>query len=476
MPTHIAKYEILRHLGQGAMGEVFLARDPLIGREVAIKTIAQPQVQGAADRFLREARAAGQLSHPNLVTIHEFGEDQGLLYLVMEYLPGEDLHALLARKALSPREVLEVLAQVCDGLAYAHARGVLHRDIKPSNIRVSRVGGKLQAKVLDFGIARVTGSDLTGTGTLLGTFGYMAPEYIQSGQPDPRSDLFAVGVILYEALAGERPFTGDSTATVLYRVVHDPPPPLRPQALVGISPAVRAVLAMALAKDPEDRYLTAEALAANLRSGMDPAWRGVGGGARTAVVAAEPPVARPSVLPTPAVPPDRRILWLGTAVLVVVAGAVAYVGMRKPAAAAPAAVARPPVVMSPPPAEVPSAATADSVGTLEEAAVTLDRDPKAALGFIDRFLVTDPRNPRAWALKLVAHYELDDVEGVRATLQEAEGKGIPPKVLLLIPRVRQMLKQEAESPKLPADLHGRLLEGPAPDLPRRRLPLKGFRS
>ena len=219
MIRKLGRFDILKSLGQGAMGEVFLGLDPAIGREVAIKTIHREAALGteARQRFAREARAAGTLNHPNLVTIHEFGEDQGVLYLAMEFVPGMDLEAMLRDRVLAPVEALEVLAQVCDGLAYAHQKGVLHRDIKPSNIRVSREGECLRAKVMDFGIARVAGSDMTGTGTLLGTFGYMAPEYIRTGVPDPRSDLFAVGVILYEALAGRRPFDGDTTATVLYR-------------------------------------------------------------------------------------------------------------------------------------------------------------------------------------------------------------------------------------------------------------------
>lgn len=512
MPTRIGKYDILRRLGQGAMGEVFLARDPLIGREVAIKTIAPAQAQGeeARERFLREARAAGQLSHPNLVTIHEFGEDQGLLYLVMEYVPGEDLLGLMAVKALHPREILEILAQVCDGLAYAHGKGVLHRDIKPGNIRVARPGGRLQAKVMDFGIARITGSDLTGTGTLLGTFGYMAPEYIQTGHPDPRSDLFAVGVILYEALAGQRPFTGETTATLLYRVVHEPPAPLDPKALAGISPAVGAVLAMALAKDPEDRHLTAEAMAANLRACMDPAWHGVGIGAKTIAIRDDaPPTVPIRLAEAPAAPRRRAALWLGAGCLLVAGAAGAVFWPRRPAApaqtapaasppvpaprseAAPAAGVKPepaqpaaaapapkserptparPVEARPDPA--PQAPPRPALASLDEAVARLDREPRAALAFLDRLLAEDPAHVRAWGLKLVAHYELDDFDGCRATLREAGAQGVPFKAMLMVPRVRQMLKQEANQPKLPPELRGLLREGAGRELPRKRFPLR----
>ncbi|HEX9082634.1 MAG TPA: serine/threonine-protein kinase, partial [Holophagaceae bacterium] len=218
MLQQLGKFKILRQLGHGAMGEVYLGQDPAIGREVAIKTIRSEAALGpeARERFAREAQAAGTLNHPNLVTIHEFGEDQGMLYLAMEYVPGSDLGALFRERALAPVDLLEVLAQVCDGLAYAHARGVLHRDIKPSNIRVHREGAGWRAKVMDFGVARMEGSDLTSTGTILGTFGYMAPEYIRNGAAEARSDLFAVGVMLYEGLSGRRPFEGDTTATILY--------------------------------------------------------------------------------------------------------------------------------------------------------------------------------------------------------------------------------------------------------------------
>ena len=508
MLTRIAKYEILRRLGQGAMGEVFLAKDPLIGREVAVKTISAAHAQGeeARERFLREARAAGALSHANLVTIHEFGEDDGMLFLVMEYVPGEDLHALIALKALPPREILEVLAQVCDGLGYAHTKGVLHRDIKPSNIRVARPGGKLQAKVMDFGIARISGSDFTGTGTLLGTFGYMAPEYIQTGRPDPRSDLFAVGVILYEALSGDRPFKGDTTATVLYRIVHDTPPPIDAKALQGVSPAVRAILAVALAKDPGDRFQSAEEMAKALRAAMDPSWRGLGTGAATVAVAEALPTARIQPPPAVAPPAPKRIgLWIAVGLLAV-AGSAAVVYWPKPVREGSTRPAAPPLQIQAPPAPepiqppatkpetapvpktvsrvvpvpieapVPPKPDASAPATLDEAAMILDRDPKATLGFIDRLLVADPHNARAWALTLVAHYQLDDIEGFRAAARGFHDSGTPRKALLMVPRFRMLLKQERENPKLPPALREKLFENLPPprgeDPPRPRFPLK----
>ncbi|MDE3244800.1 MAG: serine/threonine protein kinase [Acidobacteriota bacterium] len=272
----LGKFHIKKVLGQGAMGEVYLGEDPSIGREVAIKTILPSAAQGdeAKERFEREAKAAGALNHPNLVTIYEFGEDQGVLYIAMELVPGHDLQELLADQSLTQTEVLEVLGQVCDGLDYAHRQGVVHRDIKPSNIRVQRDGKKLRAKVMDFGVARVANSDMTATGMVMGTVSYMAPEYIRSGKPDPRSDLFAVGVILYEALSGRKPFNGDTTPTILYKIVNEAPEPIDLSILQGISPLVRSVLDKGLSKDPDTRYQTGEAFAKALRAVKDPTWQG----------------------------------------------------------------------------------------------------------------------------------------------------------------------------------------------------------
>lgn len=276
MFTRLGKFQIQRVLGQGAMGEVLLGIDPTIGREVAIKTILPTAQTGgdAKERFAREAKAAGVLNHPNLVTIYEFGEDQGVLYIAMELVKGHDLEELFREQSLTRSEALEILAQVCEGLQYAHSAGIVHRDIKPSNVRVTRDGKRIHAKVMDFGVARVGNSDMTATGMVMGTVSYMAPEYIRTGKPDPRSDLFAVGVMLYEALSGRKPFSGDTTPTILYKIVNEPPEPLDTAGLVDISPSVRTVLDRALCKDPDQRYQSAEDLAKALRSAKDPTWTG----------------------------------------------------------------------------------------------------------------------------------------------------------------------------------------------------------
>ena len=304
----LGKFEIKRLLGHGAMGEVYLGVDPTIGREVAIKTILAATAGGeeAKARFSREAKAAGVLNHPNLVTIYEFGVDQGVLYIAMEFVKGHDLEELLRDQSLSHSETLEVLAQVCDGLDFAHHNHIVHRDIKPSNVRVIRDGRRLAAKVMDFGVARVGNSDMTATGMVMGTVSYMAPEYIRTGKPDPRSDLFAVGVMLYEALSGRKPFSGDTTPTILYKIVNEPPEPIDMDALQGISPATRSVLERALVKDPDLRYQTAGEFAKALRAAKDPAWTGQaeeGTALLPSGAASQPsPSFKPSSAPTVATP------------------------------------------------------------------------------------------------------------------------------------------------------------------------------
>jgi serine/threonine-protein kinase len=367
----LGKFEIKRVLGTGAMGEVYLGVDPSIGREVAIKTILPMAAQGgeAKERFAREARAAGVLNHPNLVTIYEFGEDQGVLYIAMEFVRGHDLEELLQEQSLRRSEALEVLAQVCDGLGFAHRQHIVHRDIKPSNVRVQRDGKRLHAKVMDFGVAKISNSDMTATGMVMGTVSYMAPEYIRTGKPDPRSDLFAVGVMLYESLSGRKPFAGDTTPTVLYKIVNEAPDPIDIEQLRGISPAIRTVLDRSLCKNPNERFQTAEDLARALRAAKDPAWQGqledtttvLRAAAPTSPVSldAAPTAAAPAgvatsalTLPNPVPPPvvvapapsrpaptpgGRKGLWTGLAALVLVGlgGGASWWALRNRAPAPP---------------------------------------------------------------------------------------------------------------------------------------------
>lgn len=268
LPARIGKFEIVRRLGKGAMGEVFLGKDTVLGREVAIKTILASSSFGeeAKARFEREAKSTAALNHPNIVTVYEFGEDDGLHYLAMEFVEGDDLDVLIRKQALSRAEFLEVLAQTCDGLAYAHDYGVIHRDVKPANILVVRRGKRLQAKLMDFGVALVNQSNLTQQGIWMGTANYMAPEYLDTGKASASSDIFAVGVMLYEAVTGGRkPFEGETTTMVLNAILRNPPRPFQPAEIQTMGPELLKLVRKALAKKPEDRFQDAESLAAAIR-------------------------------------------------------------------------------------------------------------------------------------------------------------------------------------------------------------------
>jgi serine/threonine protein kinase len=262
IPERIGKYVIRRLLGQGGMGRVYHAYDPLIGRDVAIKVLLPEAAQNPdwKERFVREAQAAGHLRHPNIVTIHDLGEEAGVPYIVMEYLEGEDLDDVIRRKApLSVSDKLDIIRQVCNALGYAHARGIVHRDIKPSNIRL--LEGRVP-KVMDFGIAKMGVQALTQTGLTVGTPHYMAPEQVRGERDriDGRTDIFAVGVVLYELLFYRRPFEGDHPMTVFYKILS--PEPVEIPDLPGFpyNSDLRTILARALAKDPEARYSSAYAM------------------------------------------------------------------------------------------------------------------------------------------------------------------------------------------------------------------------
>jgi serine/threonine-protein kinase len=267
-PSRIGKYEIVQTLGAGAMGVVYLAYDPTIDRRVAVKTIRKDRLDAgtaaqATARFRQEAMAAGRLTHPGIVAVYDYGEDDSTAFIVMEYAPGEDLGRYAARSRLSLPEVGIVMAQLLDALGYAHAAGVVHRDIKPSNMLVS--GGRL--KITDFGIARVGQSRLTQTGAAMGTPTYMAPEQYRGRGVDHRVDLFAAGVIFYELLTGERPFEGETIEEIAYKVCHAahvPAKHLRPD----LPATVDVVLERALAKDKEARFASAADLSQAIALGL----------------------------------------------------------------------------------------------------------------------------------------------------------------------------------------------------------------
>ena len=255
-PERLGKYAIRSVLGKGAMGIVYKAFDPHIERLVAIKTIRKDLVEPelAAQymaRFKNEAKAAGRLQHPNIVSVYEYGEDDKVTFIAMEYVEGAGLREYLNRRAsFDFGQLAALMEQLLDALEFAHARGVVHRDIKPSNLIIT---GEGQLKVADFGIARVDTSSLTMVGMTIGTPPYMSPEQIRGLEVDHRSDLFSTGVVLYELLTGEKPF-GGNLESVTYKICHDEPEPPSQRSALKLPVEVDRLIATALAKEPEARF------------------------------------------------------------------------------------------------------------------------------------------------------------------------------------------------------------------------------
>jgi eukaryotic-like serine/threonine-protein kinase len=271
MISHLGRYEIVGELGHGAMGIVYKARDPLIDRVVAIKTInlslAQEGKEEYEGRFYQEAKAAGRLSHPNIVTIYDVGKSGDVAYIAMEFLEGRELRDILNDNQQIPVEqVLDITAQVAMGLAYAHEQGIVHRDVKPSNIMVVRDG---HVKITDFGIARMASAAVrTQTGMVLGSPKYMSPEQVVGRAIDQRSDIFSLGVMLYEMLTGQSPFAGENVNAIMYQTLNAIPPP--PGTLNPAVPdMLNFIVAKALAKNVDDRYQNARELANDLRACRD---------------------------------------------------------------------------------------------------------------------------------------------------------------------------------------------------------------
>ena len=260
-PKRIGKYEIRSALGKGAMGIVYKGYDPFIERFVAIKTIRKDLVDPDVvvqymGRFKNEARAAGRRQHPNIVGVYEYGDDETVAFIAMEYVEGTGLREHLNRReTFEFAQLVSIMRQMLDALEFAHARGVVHRDIKPSNLIVSESG---QLKVADFGIARVDTSNLTMAGMVIGTPSYMSPEQCRGLEADSRSDLFSCGVVLYELLTGEKPFKGN-LETIAYKICHEEPPPPSTLSKLTLPPAVDKLVATALAKSPDDRFQSARA-------------------------------------------------------------------------------------------------------------------------------------------------------------------------------------------------------------------------
>ncbi len=297
---HIGRYQIVSELGRGAMGVVYKAKDTAIGRVVAIKSIRLSDLtddserQRLRDRLFREAQSAGILSHPNIVTIYDFSEENGLAYIFMECVNGPTFDKLLEAAETPPKEtLLSLLRQTAGALDYAHRKGIVHRDIKPANIMVHDGG---MAKVTDFGVARIVSHQMTHAGTMMGTPNYMSPEQVEGQNVDGRADQFSLAVVAWEIFAGERPFASDYLPTLLYKIVRENPPPLDRVNLTA-GPQVEAVLRKALSKDPAQRYEECtQFVDALIRAcGTSPGWmpmtRGAAQSMPTVIAAAVAPAA-----------------------------------------------------------------------------------------------------------------------------------------------------------------------------------------
>lgn len=271
MISNLGRYEIISELGQGAMGIVYKALDPLIDRVVAIKTInlglALDEKEEYEGRFYQEAKAAGRLSHPNIVTIFDVGKSGDVAYIAMEFLQGKELRDILNEgETLSVEKILDIVSQVASGIAYAHENGIVHRDVKPSNIMVGSDG---HVKITDFGIARMESASVrTQTGMVLGSPKYMSPEQVTGKLIDQRSDIFSLGVVLYEMLTGKAPFLGENVNAIMYQTLNCIPPP--PGSVnLSVPDMLNFIVAKALAKNLDDRYQSAKDFAGDLRACRD---------------------------------------------------------------------------------------------------------------------------------------------------------------------------------------------------------------
>jgi hypothetical protein len=411
----IGRYQIIGELGRGAMGVVYHATDPAIGRSVAIKII---RIRDAGDtrqsdklreRLFREARSAGVLSHPNIVTIYDMDEVDGVAYIAMAYVNGPTLYKILASgDPLSGARMLRVLRQTASALDYAHGRGIVHRDVKPANIMTDEDGA---VKITDFGIAKITsGANITDTRTVVGTPNYMSPEQVQGLEIDGRSDQFSLAVIAYEILTGERPFQGEHLSTIVYRIVQEEPE--EAQRINGtLTPQIDAVLRRALAKKPDGRYPNCSSFvgALEMACAESRGWKTLAAGSAAALptlavdpvrpvpaapvaVAPPPAVARPPVAPAPAVPRElparpsslppphgRRSaalpLFFGIIVLLGVAGVIAWQAGgipgvvafgQPPEAPATTAETQPPAQATPEPVPAPPAVDSDKPDVVKE--------------------------------------------------------------------------------------------------------------
>jgi serine/threonine-protein kinase len=419
IPATIGRYEIIDELGRGAMGSVYRAKDPAMGRMVAVKTIL-PSVLASDDgkefreRFYREARAAGALAHPGIVPMFDVGEHEGAPYLVMEYVSGQTLAQSMRDGGLSTLDrVCEIGQQLAEALAYAHRKGIVHRDIKPANVLLTsrEVYGVERAKIADFGVAKFSASELTTSGKMVGTPAFMPPEQFTGAPIDGRTDIFSVGVILYWMATGEQPFSGETMTSVSYKVVHtDPIPPSKLNP--SVSSGLEAVILKCLAKNPAERYQTGDDLARALS-----ALRGKDAGsgpsaevpvqtivaadatidatpslrARRAAEAAEATATHTAVpVPPPVKQRSNTVLIAAALVVLAIANGIAWFGLHRsqPAPAAPAVASPTSAPLAtlgakPSPAtakeqDVPQPPSSESAPTpaTSKAAATVDFNPK----------------------------------------------------------------------------------------------------
>ncbi len=361
MPETVGRYEILEKIGQGGMGAVYKAFDPVLRRTMAVKVISavldtKPEIR---ERFFREAQSAGQLSHKNIIVIHDLGEDGGRPFLAMEYLTGAALSTRMTGGGrLSVRRAVDVMIQVCHALDYAHERGVVHRDITPANIFVTDLD---EVKILDFGLAHLVASELTRSETIMGTANYMSPEQVRGERVDRRTDIFAAGVVLYELLSGRKAFEGNSFANTLFKVLEVSPPSLH-ELDPKLPPKLVAVVERAIAKRREDRHQTAAELLEDLITCRD--WTGStpvvpATLAATAVVprrAATAAAPDDAALPTSAPWSPRRVRTTAVVggVLGIAGALLIFDSWQKNPSDAPPAAETPAAITQPAPAPQPS--------------------------------------------------------------------------------------------------------------------------
>ena len=393
--TKAGRYQIVGELGRGSMGVVYRGFDPIIGRTVAIKTmlpegLSPQEFEEYKTRFQREAMAAGILAHPNIITVYDFGEDNGVLYLAMEFLEGQSLEKIVQEQTILPIEaILPIYDQVCSALDHAHRNMVVHRDVKPANIMILHNG---LVKMTDFGIAKMMAMGMTQAGQILGTPNYMSPEQVKGRQIDGRSDIFSLGVILYELVTGEKPFGGQNITTVIYKIINENPIP--PRELDASIPAgLSYVISKALAKNVDERYQTCRELAEDLRNYKNlgnaavvqgaavlvekPAPVEIGEVSQLMTAAAPPPAPPPKPVPTafdetpigssfdaPVIPPHApskqstpQIAWvMGALLLVAITVGIGYVAVRQRHKSVPPALTQE-VVTAPPVQNPPTPVT-----------------------------------------------------------------------------------------------------------------------